>query len=136
MTRQVARETVMQMLYQMEAQADFSIEAKAAYLENFIEGDDNNQFDYINSVYEAYASHSDEIDDLIEASSKGWKLERLAKVDLAILRVCVAEMMYKSDSKVPVGVAINEAVSIAKKFGGDSSGKFVNGILGTVSKKM
>jgi len=132
MNRPEARETVMQMLFQMDAQKDFSMEAKQSYLDNFV--DDDEQLTYINDVYTAFSTHKDEIDKLIESFSKGWKISRLAKVDLAVLRLCVAEMKFKEGEQVPVAAAINEAVKIAKKFGGESSGKFVNGILGNISR--
>lgn len=123
----------MQMFFQMEIQMDFSREAKTAYIANFV--DENSQLDYIDDVYEAYASHSDELDGVIEEASIGWSLERISKVDLAVLRVCIAEMKFKTGEKIPVAVAINEAVKMAKKFGGNDSGRFVNGILGTVAKR-
>ena len=132
MNRLEARETVMQMLFQMEAQLDFSVEAKQSYLDNFV--DDDSQLKYINDVYEAYAGHANEIDDLIESSSKGWKLERIAKVDLAVLRLCIAETKFKEGEVIPVSASISEAVKMAKKYGGESSGKFVNGILGYISR--
>lgn len=132
MNRLEARENVMQMLFQMEIQMDFSKEAKETFIQNYI--DDDSQLDYINDVYEAYASHANEIDDLIEQYSTGWKIERLAKVDLAVIRLCIAEMKYKEGELIPVPASINEAVKIAKKYGGESSGKFVNGILGKISR--
>ena len=78
MTRFEARENVMQMLFQMESQMDFSKEAAQTFIENFIS--DDSQLAYIKEVYEAYASHANEIDELIETNSTGWKLERIAKV--------------------------------------------------------
>ncbi len=74
-----------------------------------------------------------EIDARIGETAQGWKLSRLAKVDLAILRLAVYEMKYDED--VPVGVAINEAVELSKKFGGDESPAFINGILGKLGKE-
>ena len=120
------------MLFQMEIQGDFSEEARNGFSEEFL-GD---QLDrkYFDGVFNAYINHNNEIDDIIEKYSKGWKLERLAKVDLSILSVCVAEMMYYEEP-VPVSVSINEAVRIAKIYGGDDSRKFVNGILGRISKE-
>ena len=131
-SRPSSREALMKMLFQMEIQGDFSEEAKSGFSEEFL-GD---QLDrkYFDGVFDAYINHNNEIDDLIESYSKGWKLERLAKVDLSILRVCIAEMMYYEDP-VPVSVAINEAVRIAKIYGGNDSRKFVNGILGRISKE-
>ncbi len=133
MNRSEAREHVMQMFFQMEIQMDFSKAAKDAYIANFVS--ESNQLEYINDVYEAYAANSDELDEVIENASIGWTLERISKVDLAVLRVCIAEIKFKTGEKIPVAVAINEAVKMAKKFGGSDSGKFVNGILGTVAKR-
>jgi N utilization substance protein B len=131
-SRPSSREALMKLLFQMEIQGDFSEEARKGFSEEFL-GD---QLDtkYFDGVFNAYINHNNEIDDIIEKYSKGWKLERLAKVDLSILRVCIAEMMYYEDP-VPVSVAINEAVRIAKIYGGDDSRKFVNGILGRISKE-
>lgn len=82
--------------------------------------------------YEGVHAHIPEIDQRLGGTAKGWKVDRFAKADLAILRVAVYEMFY--DESVPQGVAINEAVELAKKYGGDGSPAFVNGILGELSK--
>lgn len=132
MTRFEARENVMQMLFQMESQMDFSKEAAQTFIENFIE--DESQLTYIKEVYEAYAAHANEIDELIETNSTGWKLERIAKVDLAIIRLSIAETKFKEGEAIPQAASINEAVKLAKKYGGESSSKFVNGILGKISR--
>lgn len=71
-----------------------------------------------------------EINSKIEQSSKGWKLDRIAKAELAILRLAVYEAVY--DDSVPVGVAVNEAVELAKAYGDDNAPAFVNGILGKI----
>ena len=73
-----------------------------------------------------------EIDNKIQSSLKKWKLGTISKVDLAVLRVSVSEIFYYEE--IPDSVAINEAVDIAKKFGGVESGKFVNGVLGKIVK--
>lgn len=69
----------------------------------------------------------DEIDEMINAQAKGWTTERMSKVDLTIIRVAVYEIKFDED--VPTGVAINEAVELAKKFGQEESAGFVNGVL-------
>ena len=71
------------------------------------------------------------IDGLLNETSKGWKTKRMNRVDLTALRLAVYEMQYDKD--VPTGVAINEAVELAKRFGGEDSGSFVNGILGKIA---
>ena len=73
----------------------------------------------------------EEIDSILESASDGWKLKRMAKVDLSIMRLAVYEMKY--DEEIPVSVAINEAVEIAKKYGQDESPSFVNGVLAKVA---
>lgn len=133
MTRASARELLMQMLYQMEIQDDYSSDAKDSFIEMNIDEDD--QLDYINNVYSAFIDNKDKIDKLIESNSKGWKINRLSKVDLAVLRLCICEFKFLDEKKAtPVGAAINEAVRICKKYGSDDSGKFVNGILGQISR--
>lgn len=131
MNRSTARETIMQMLYQMEIQSDFSDEAKISYIQNIIEED--NQIDFINLVVDSCLKNKTEIDNIIEQFSKGWKISRIAKVDLSILRLCIAECKFAADP-TPVGVAISEAVKIAKKYGTEDSAKFINGILGSFAK--
>ncbi|WP_461833309.1 transcription antitermination factor NusB [Desulfothermus sp.] len=78
--------------------------------------------------------HINELDKIIEAHSKNWKLSRIAKVELTILRLSIFEMMYRDD--VPTKVAINEAVELSKAFGDDNSKRFVNGILDAVAKTL
>ena len=75
--------------------------------------------------------HLEEIDEILNDYSRGWKTTRMNRVDLTALRLAVYEM--KMDEDVPVGVAINEAVELAKLFGGEDSGSFVNGILGKIA---
>ena len=69
---------------------------------------------------------------MIDRSAKGWSIARIGKVELSVLRLAIYEMLY--DDSIPVGVAIDEAVELAKRFGQDSSGSFVNGILATLAK--
>ena len=87
---------------------------------------------YITQKYDRIAALIPELDSLIGSCAKGWKVSRLSKVDLTILRLAVFEMKYDED--IPVGVAINEAVELAKKFGQDESPSFINGILAKLAK--
>ena len=89
---------------------------------------------YMQNKYEKILEHLDEIDGTLNQASSGWKVSRMSKVDVNILRLAVYEMKYDED--VPVKVAINEAVELAKKFGGDDSSSFVNGILGKIAKEL
>ena len=130
MKRSQARELAMQLLFSMEARNDFSPECKDAFLEFY---PPENQKNYVNSVYGAFADHMEEVDAAIEANAEHWHKDRIAKVDLAVLRVAIAEMTF-AEEPTPEGVAINEAVNIAKKFGSEESGRFVNGVLGNYSR--
>ena len=85
----------------------------------------------IQNKYQHILEHLDEIDQILNEYSRGWKTTRMNRVDLTALRLAVYEM--KMDEEVPVGVAINEAVELAKLFGGEDSGSFVNGILGKIA---
>ena len=135
MNRTEARELLMQIAFQMEAQGDFSEEALSSFFELDPDTDISKQKKYINAVCGALRDNKKEIDGSIESYSKGWKLGRIAKVDLSVMRISLAESYYlPEDERTPVGASINEAVKIAKKYGSDNSGKFVNGILGEIAR--
>ena len=87
---------------------------------------------FAENTLNAVEEHFSEIDEIIEANSQDWTLGRLPKVTLAILRLAVAEIKYIDD--VPNGVAVNEAVELAKKYGTNEDASFINGILGTIAK--
>jgi N utilization substance protein B len=116
-------------LFQIEFQKEDIKEQVEAFLdslepENF---DKNYFFEIVNGVLNC----QEEIDEIISSkSSKEWTIERIAKVDLAVLRVAIYEIKHRDD--IPVGVSINEAVEIGKKFGTDKSGSFINGLLAQV----
>jgi N utilization substance protein B len=130
MSRSDARELVMQLLFQMEAQNDYGAHIKTAFFNE--NAKDKKQEIYLEEMYALSSEHLQEADDLIESCSENWKTSRMCKVDLAILRLAVLEIMYMED--IPESVSINEAVEIAKKYGTEESGKFVNGVLGKVVK--
>lgn len=85
----------------------------------------------IEDRFRAVCGKVPEIDAMLNATARGWKTDRFGSADLAIMRVAVYEMLF--DEKIPEGVAINEAVELAKKYGGDESPAFINGILGKIS---
>lgn len=128
MRRTEARELFMQLLFQMDMQNDYSPSQKVRFVETHIGGEERP--DYFDRMFELVTAHRKDIDALLEKSCSHWKLDRLAKVDLAVLRLSVCEIMYLDD--IPDSASINEAVDIAKKYGGEESGKFVNGVLGRV----
>ncbi len=131
MRRTEARELLMQMLFQMEAQNDFSQKACDAFAEIYME--ESSQMPYFTKVYECFAAHRKEIDARLNQAAESWKTTRMARVDLAVLRLCAAEILFMDEPDIPQAASINEAVDLAKKFGGEESGKFVNGILGKLA---
>lgn len=88
--------------------------------------------DYARSIALGVEEKKDNLDGLIEKYSKGWKVKRLPKVNLAILRLAAYEILFVDD--VPESVAINEAVELAKKYSGESDYSFINGVLGALVK--
>lgn len=89
--------------------------------------------DIVNEKYQKVKEELPKIDEIIESVAKGWKLSRMSKVDLSIIRLAVYEALF--DDTIPVNVALNEAVELAKKFGGEDSGAFVNGVLAKIVKE-
>ena len=90
---------------------------------------------YVSQMLEGVQSHAEELDEFISRFSKDWMIDRIARVDLSILRLAIYEMRYRKED-VPTGAAINEAVELAKRYGGERSYAFVNGILGSVAKEL
>ena len=89
--------------------------------------------EYIAQKARAVAEHFPQIDELLNQAARGWTTNRMGKTDLAILRLAVYEMRY--DDQIPVGVAINEAVELAKQYGEDTSASFINGILAKLANE-
>ena len=129
MTRSEAREWCMKLIYQLSIQNNF----KCDEIESFIEYFDlpNSEVKYIRKNCKSIIDNLDDIDDIIKENLEGcWNYNRIAKIDLAILRVAVNEIYYLDE--IPESVAINEAIEIANKYSTDASYKFINGILGTI----
>ena len=104
-------------------------------LDNHAECDEEHPVDVFGQrLLRAYYGHSAEVDDLIRDHLRNWTMERLPRVSLTVLRLALAEMLY-GDEKKP-GVVINEAVELTRKYSGEESCPFVNGVLGTISRKL
>lgn len=131
MKRREQREHVFKLLFMTQFNSEEEMtEQVSLYFEGLEEPDEESQRS-IRARYESVLAHLEEIDGILNEYSRGWKTSRMSRVDLSALRLAVYEMKYEED--VPVGVAINEAVEIAKCFGGDTSGSFVNGVLGKIA---
>ncbi|MBQ7010919.1 MAG: transcription antitermination factor NusB [Clostridia bacterium] len=89
--------------------------------------------DYIDSCYFGICSNLQRIDEEIEKYSSGWKVDRISKVSLAVLRLAVFELIY-AEPKLPYSIAINEAVELCKQYAEDGAASFVNGLLNTLAK--
>lgn len=125
------RELFMQMLFEMEVQKDYSPEKKQSYMQSYMtDVKDKKQLAFFNELFHVVCGNLEEIDECISTRSENWTTQRMAKVDLAILRIATGEILYIES--MPDSVSANEAVSIAKKYGSDDSRKFVNGILGEI----
>ncbi len=132
MGRKQAREGTMKILYQMEVNDDFSDEALNIYFNNF--SFEELEKEYILDAMTKIKENIDSIDKYIELYSQGWNLNRLAKIDLAVLRIAVYEILYRKD--IPVEVSINEAIEIVKKYSTEESFRFINGVLGGVVRNI
>lgn len=126
MSRRIAREHCMKALFQMSIQNDYDIsKLQEEILEETLE---DKQKEYMNMVLGKAIDNLSQIDEIIEGYSKGWKINRISKVDLSILRLAFCELLFVEE--VPYAVAINEAIELAKKYNSEESAAFVNGILG------
>lgn len=122
MNRKEAREFAMKCVFQMEAQKEFTQDVA----DKFSKDETGSQKPYLEKLLKDICENIAHIDSLLNAHSDGWPVSRMAKTDLAILRVAVCEILY---SDIPKAVSINEAVELAKTYGTEQSSKFVNAVL-------
>ena len=130
MARPIAREAAMQLIFEQL----FGGEGETQALVDLIDYEPSeNDRAYIDMVVAGVKEHAAELDAEIAACLRGWTLARLSRVDLAILRLSTYEM---KDASLPAAVSINEAVELTRKYSSESSCPFVNGVLGTISRKL
>lgn len=142
MSRSLVREHLFKLLFRVEFNSpeDMPDQVRLFFEDGFADedhlstGSDVPEGDrqYISDKYDRIMENLPQIDEKIDGAAKGWSISRIGKVELSILRLAVYEMLYDDD--IPVGVAIDEAVELAKKFGQDSSAAFINGILASLVK--
>lgn len=136
MKRRELREQIFKLLFRVEFNDGEAMpEQIALFVDDMKEDREVSPEDeaYISGKYGKIMEKLPEIDMMLEQVSKGWKLSRMNKVDLTILRLAVYEMKFDED--IPPKVAINEAVELSKKFSGDDSPAFVNGVLAKLTEK-
>ena len=88
--------------------------------------------DYVKTVVVGAAKSKEQIDALVERYSNGWKVKRISRISLAILRLCIYEMLYVED--IPFSVSINEAVELARQYSTEKAPQFINGVLGAIAR--
>lgn len=137
MTRKKVREHLFKMLFLLDFYPKAELDNQVStYLKDIADAAEETQEglekvrEELKQKFYAVAEHLEEIDRKIEEKSNGWSLKRLAKADITALRLAIYEIQYDED--VPAGVAVNEAVELAKLYGTDKSPAFVNGVLGSV----
>mgnify|MGYP003301664456 FL=1 len=132
MSRTELREHIFRMLFRIEFNSEEEMkEQEAFYFEELEEATGKDQ-EYILNKYRAIVERKEEIDTLLNEVTEGWKTTRMNRVDLTILRLATYEVKWDAD--IPTGVAINEAVELAKKYSSDEGPSFVNGVLAKVAK--
>ena len=136
-SRHLSRSIAMQSLYEW----DFSGK-KEDSLDKIVEknikeyGPGLENTDFVWQLVNGVKKHLLQIDKIIEKAAPEWPLDQITIVDRNVLRLGLYELLYSKKEEVPPKVAINEAIELAKTFGGESSGKFINGVLGTVFKEI
>ena len=132
MNRSAAREETFKLLYSLEIQKENLKEQTEIYLEN-AEISDENTKKYMIEIVEGIENNINDIKNKIsENLKKDWKLERISKINLVLLKLAIYEILY---TETPFKVVINEVVELAKKYGDDTSPNFVNGILASIVKE-
>ena len=127
MSRRELREHIFKLLFRIEFNSLQDMpEQEKLYFEDSCEAGAEDET-YISAKYQKIVDKLAQIDEEIDKKAENWDTTRMGKVDLTILRLAVYEILF--DEEIPTGVAINEAVELAKKFGQDASSSFVNGIL-------
>jgi N utilization substance protein B len=127
--RTKARERALQALYQIDVAAEGIDDALSRFWKSF-EPVEREVMALAEDLVRGVAAHRRAIDDTIESVSTNWRLDRMAKVDRNVLRLAVFELL---ETDVPVKVVLNEAIELGKKYGSESSGAFVNGVLDKVA---
>ena len=132
MNRSLAREETFKLLYSLEIQKENLKEQTDIYLEN-AEISDEKTKEYINNIVEGIEKNIITIEEKIsENLKKDWKIERISKINLVLLKLAIYEILY---TETPFKVVINEVVELAKKYGDDVSPNFINGILASIVKE-
>ena len=130
MNRSTARAHAMELIYEWEMGGDGGEETRLELLEV---APDEREADFMNRMFEGVSANIQAIDEMLTRYLKGWTIERLTRVDLAILRLAAYELSLAETSD---GVVINEAVELANRYSTDKAGAFINGVLGSLARDL
>ena len=135
--RHLARSIVLQTLFEWDTTGASEKEARTILTRNINEfSGENSDHPFMENLLSGVLAKQKDIDLVIEKAAPDWPLSRIAPVDRNILRLGLYELLFADRTQVPAKVAINEAIELAKTFGGESSGRFVNGVLGAIYKEL
>ncbi len=135
--RHLSRSVVLQTLFEWDFRHYSLLDAREALLRNVRESNPStSDAPFMEEVLRGTIEHKKDLDLVIAKAAPEWPLERIAPVDRNVLRLGLYELLFADRSTVPAKVAINEAIELAKSFGGENSGRFVNGVLGAVYKEL
>ena len=135
-SRHLSRSIVLQSFY------EWDFYQKKGNLKNIVErnvkdfGPGLEELDFVWRLVDGVIKHIEDLDKIIEKAAPEWPINQIAIIDRNVLRMGLFELLYSDKEEVPPKVAINEAIELAKTFAGQTSGKFVNGVLGTVYKQL
>ena len=132
MNKSAIREETFKLLYSLEIQKEFDTEEIDLFFEDTEIEDEKAKKEILNEINEIKEKNEDIIKQISENLKSDWNVERISKINVALLKIAIYEMLYK---EVPYKVVINEVVELAKKYGEDTSSSFINGVLATVVKK-
>lgn len=132
MNKSAVREETFKLLYSLEIQKEFEQEEVEAYFEDMEMIDIKAKEQIIDEINQIKENNQEIIDLISENLKSDWNVDRISKINIALLKIAIYEMLYKN---VPYKVVINEVVELAKKYGEDTSSSFINGVLATIVKK-
>ncbi len=136
-SRHLSRSIVMQSLYEWDFYGQKSGALDAILQRNINDfGPGLEDLNFVRELAHGVTEHLKEIDKIIETAAPEWPIAQIPVIDRNVLRMGLYELLYSNKEEVPPKVAINEAIELAKTFSGPTSGKFVNGVLGTVYKQL
>jgi N utilization substance protein B len=132
MNRKKSRETAMKLLFQISINKEEVQEAISGFLDNHEDNEEEIDIAYVERVLYGVTENFAQIDECIETYLINWKMNRISKINLSILRICTYEIMFEEE--IPGKVSVNEAIELAKKYSEESSVAFVNGVLDKIIK--